>query len=118
MPRSHCHLRQRLLAPRPSVSTGYYNEPRTHLSLDKNSPSHRPIQRLDADMRGPSRVCELHCESVLHQNVSVIAWLHVLTHQPKHLSGSDDAAAQRLLRHAGIGLRGMENAAQITLRAV
>ena len=101
-----------------AVSTGYYNELRTHLSLDKDSPSHRPIQRLDAGMRGPSRFCELHCESVFHQNDSVIAWLHMLTHQPKHLSGSDDAAAQRLLRPAGIGLRGMESSSPIALRAV
>jgi transposase InsO family protein len=35
------HLRQILAA-----YTGYYNELRTHLSLDKDSPSHRPIQRL------------------------------------------------------------------------
>jgi len=26
--------------------TGYYNELRTHLSLDKDSPGHRPIQRI------------------------------------------------------------------------
>jgi transposase InsO family protein len=35
------HLRQILAA-----YTGYYNELRTHLSLDKNSPGHRPIERI------------------------------------------------------------------------
>ena len=35
------HLRQILAA-----YTGYYNELRTHLSLDKDLPAHRPIQRL------------------------------------------------------------------------
>jgi hypothetical protein len=35
------HLRQILAA-----YTGYYNELRTHLSLDKDSPGHRPIQRI------------------------------------------------------------------------
>jgi transposase InsO family protein len=35
------HLRRILAA-----YTGYYNELRTHLSLDKDSPGHRPIQRL------------------------------------------------------------------------
>ena len=35
------HLRQILAA-----YTGYYNECRTHLSLDKDSPGRRPIQRL------------------------------------------------------------------------
>jgi transposase InsO family protein len=35
------HLRRILAA-----YTGYYNELRTHLSLDKDSPAHRPIQRL------------------------------------------------------------------------
>jgi transposase InsO family protein len=35
------HLRRTLKA-----YTGYYNELRTHLSLDKDSPSRRPIQRL------------------------------------------------------------------------
>jgi transposase InsO family protein len=35
------HLR-RILAP----YTGYYNRFRTHLSLGKDSPSHRPVQRL------------------------------------------------------------------------
>jgi transposase InsO family protein len=35
------HLRQIIAA-----YTGYYNELRTHLSLDKDSPGHRPIQRL------------------------------------------------------------------------
>jgi transposase InsO family protein len=34
------HLRRILAA-----YTGYYNELRTHLSLEKDSPSHRPIQR-------------------------------------------------------------------------
>jgi transposase InsO family protein len=34
------HLRRILAA-----YTGYYNEPRTHLSLSKDSPSHRSIQR-------------------------------------------------------------------------
>jgi hypothetical protein len=29
-----------------SAYTDYYNELRTHLSLDKDSPGHRPIQRL------------------------------------------------------------------------
>jgi transposase InsO family protein len=35
------HLRRILAA-----YTGYYNELRTHLSLDKDSPAHRPMQRL------------------------------------------------------------------------
>ncbi|MEA2909740.1 MAG: putative transposase [Bradyrhizobium sp.] len=35
------HLRQILAA-----YTGYYNKLRTHLSLDKDAPSHRPIRRL------------------------------------------------------------------------
>ena len=35
------HLRRILAA-----YAGYYNELRTHLSLDKDSPAHRPIQRL------------------------------------------------------------------------
>jgi transposase InsO family protein len=35
------HLRRIL-----SAYTGYYNECRTHLSLDKDSPDHRPIHRL------------------------------------------------------------------------
>ena len=35
------HLRRILAA-----YTGYYNDLRTHLSLDKDSPAHRPIQRL------------------------------------------------------------------------
>jgi transposase InsO family protein len=35
------HLRRILAA-----YTGYYNELRTHLSLDKDSPGHRPIQRI------------------------------------------------------------------------
>src|SRR5713101_2495021 len=35
------HLRQILAA-----YTGYYSELRTHLSLDKDSPGHRPIQRV------------------------------------------------------------------------
>jgi transposase InsO family protein len=35
------HLRRILAA-----DTDYYNELRTHLSLDKDSPAHRPIQRL------------------------------------------------------------------------
>jgi transposase InsO family protein len=35
------HLRRILAA-----YTGYYNELRTHLSLDKDSPVHRPIQPL------------------------------------------------------------------------
>jgi transposase InsO family protein len=35
------HLRRILAA-----YTGYYNELRTHLSLDKDSPGRRPIQRL------------------------------------------------------------------------
>ena len=35
------HLRQILAA-----YTGYYNEVRTHLCLGKDSPCHRPIQRL------------------------------------------------------------------------
>src|SRR5882672_5763319 len=35
------HLRRILAA-----YTGYYNELRTHLTLDKDSPGHRPIQRL------------------------------------------------------------------------
>jgi transposase InsO family protein len=35
------HLRRVL-----SAYTGYYNELRTHLSLDKDSPSHRPVQWL------------------------------------------------------------------------
>jgi len=35
------HLRRIL-----TVYTGYYNECRTHLSLDKDSPDRRPIQRL------------------------------------------------------------------------
>jgi transposase InsO family protein len=34
------HLRRILVA-----YAGYYNEVRTHLSLDKDSPVHRPIQR-------------------------------------------------------------------------
>jgi transposase InsO family protein len=37
---SEAHLRRILAA-----YTGYYNELRTHLSLDKDSPGHRPIQR-------------------------------------------------------------------------
>jgi hypothetical protein len=36
------HLRRILVA-----YTGYYNQLRTHLSLDKDSPAQRPIQRLD-----------------------------------------------------------------------
>jgi transposase InsO family protein len=35
------HLRRIL-----SAYTGYYNDLRTHLSVDKDSPAHRPIQRL------------------------------------------------------------------------
>ena len=35
------HLRRILAA-----YTGYYNGVRTHLSLDKDAPSHRPIRRL------------------------------------------------------------------------
>jgi transposase InsO family protein len=35
------HLRRILAA-----YTGYYNELRTHLSLGKDSPGHRPVQRL------------------------------------------------------------------------
>jgi Integrase core domain len=35
------HLRRILAA-----YTGYYNELRTHLSLEKDSPDHRPVQRL------------------------------------------------------------------------
>src|SRR5882724_11507149 len=35
------HLRRILAA-----YIGYYNELRTHLSLDKDSPAHRPVQRL------------------------------------------------------------------------
>jgi hypothetical protein len=35
------HLHQILAA-----YTGYYNKLRTHLSLGKDSPSHRPVQRL------------------------------------------------------------------------
>jgi hypothetical protein len=34
------HLRQSLAA-----YIGYYNDIRTHLSLDKDSPGHRPVQR-------------------------------------------------------------------------
>jgi transposase InsO family protein len=34
------HLRQF-----PAAYAGYYNELRTHLSLEKDSPVHRPIQR-------------------------------------------------------------------------
>src|SRR5258707_12220128 len=33
----------------------------------------------------------------------------ILTHRPNHLSGSDDAAARRLVQDGGIGLRGMES---------
>jgi hypothetical protein len=35
------HLRRIL-----SAYAGYYNEHRTHLSLDKDSPNRRPVQRL------------------------------------------------------------------------
>jgi len=38
---SHAHL-HRILA----AYTGYYNELRMHLSLDKDSPGHRSIQRI------------------------------------------------------------------------
>jgi transposase InsO family protein len=43
------HLRQILAA-----YTGYYSELRTHLSLDKDSPGHRPIQRVGQVAAQPS----------------------------------------------------------------
>jgi hypothetical protein len=49
---------------------------------------------------------------------AILEILTIRTHQSKHLSGRDDAAAQQLLRHAGIGLRGLERRAPPEMGAV
>jgi hypothetical protein len=45
MPRSHRRFRRGTSAPASCCLCPYYNDLRTHLSLGKDSPIHRPIQR-------------------------------------------------------------------------
>ena len=54
MPRLHGRRRDTHLRRILGAYTGYYNELRTHLSLEKDSPDHRPIQRLGQVVTRPS----------------------------------------------------------------
>src|SRR4030088_1614497 len=78
-----------------------------------------PVQFRNTSLGGSATVRSNRLECVVGERTEVILEIFtILTHQPKHLSGSDDAAAQRLRRHAGIGLRGLERRAPPEMGAV
>src|ERR1700704_5741110 len=85
---------RRFLSTRPTA-TGLYGAC-TH----KSKFADRPVQFRNTSLGGSATVRSNRLACVVGERTEVILEIFtILTHQPKHLSGSDDAAAQRLRRH-------------------